>query len=400
MERRRNSNSVLDIVGCLVYILNPILSIPVIIYGMIRGTKLSVFLYSFVVSFISFMYVPNIEMDKARHIEFYDLSLSLNLEQFFVMNFEGSPDFLFRLILFIGANVGISFQVLTFAITFLTVYLIMKSYFAVYKRYIVSNRYRFLVVTLFVFSISYIDVISGIRYTLAISFLFYGFCSNFLNKNRFAIIWIVLGVLIHFSVVIFAIIYLFSKYLNKIKIKYFRWLLLVSLFFIILPKENVFNLFQSFGFGGTLNEKVDAYLNIQFETHSSSFGQRFIDFFNILWVYIITIYLLLRNSTNDYYAKLLILSIALTNIFIAFPVIYNRYALYVKLLLVLYFIVENIKKNDLKIPVIIAVIFCIISLNQVIVMRDGIIPLFVLDLEEGSFINQVIENSFSLNKIK
>lgn len=400
MDSHRNRNSILDIVSCLVYILNPILSIPFILYGMIKGTKLSVFLYSLVVAFISFMYVPNIEMDKVRHNEFYDLSLSLSLEQFFIMNFEGSPDFLFRLILFIGAGLGISFQLLVFAITFLSVYLIMKSYFAVYKQYVNTNKYRLLLVLLFIFSISYIDLISGIRYTLAISFVFYGFCSNFLNKNKFAIVWIILGVLTHFSVVIFAVIYLFSKYLNKIDIKYLRWLLFASLFFIILPKETISNLFQSFGLEGVLNEKVDAYLNVQFETKSDSFGQRFIDFFNILWVYIITGYLLLKKNSNDYFVKLLFLSIALTNIFIAFPVIYNRYALYVKLLLVLYFMIENIRKEDLKIPIIITSIFCVISLNQLIVMREGILPLLVLDLEQGSFINQLIESGFSSNKIK
>lgn len=359
----------LDLFNGAVFTLAPLLALPLVLVSLYKKTRFSYFFYSLIIAFISSRFVPTIEMDKSRHIDFFNLLKNISFDQFLIVNFEGSPDFIFALILFLGSKIGFSVDFLVFMMTFLTVYLIFKVYFKIIDR-LAIDRFMFIVVCLFVFSISYMDLFSGIRFTLGASFVFYGYYVGLFEKKRISLLWLFLGVFTHFGVLLFVFIFFLFKYIGKIAINKLRFCLILSIFFILISNELLLSFFNLFGLGGAIEGKVDAYINISENEEVLNNAGRFIAFFNVIWVYIFTFILIVRKGIEDKFNKIVMFVMICTNVFISFPVIYNRYCLFVKLLLVLYLLKQDLRFGNIKVSTVFTIIFTIISLNQVIVLRD------------------------------
>lgn len=390
-----------NLLTALTYLVSPFLALPLILYGMIKNTRMSAFFYGISVAFISFLYIPPIEWDKARHMEFYNFSKILSLKEFFEINFEIQPDFIFRLILFIGAQLNINVHYLFFLVTFITVYLIFKVYFKEYNKPNVIGKYSLLVVPLFIFSISYTDMISGLRYTLAISFIFYGYYIGLLEKKKSSIIWILLGVFTHFSVILFAIVYILFPFTKNIKLKWIKYVLLFSTLFILVPEKLMLQFFVGIGMGDAVDAKINAYLDKTVLVEVDSFAVKVINFFNVAWVIILNVVLLIRKNKNEsMYVRLLMILLITTNIFISFPIIYNRYNLFLKLFLILFLLREEIQYNRIKLPLIFTAFLFVIYFNQIIVMRVVLLDMLQLGFQKWSFIYTIFENNFGLKDIK
>lgn len=391
---KKKNFSELDFLNILIYLVAPFLAIPSIIYSLIKKTKLSYFLYSLLIAFISYLYIPTIEMDKSRHIEFYDFSKYLSIKEFLFFNFKDSPDFLFRLLLYIASVNNISFNYIVFFITFITVFLIFKVFYDYLKNNIIP-RFSIIILLLCVFSLSYIDLLSGIRYTFAIAFSFYGLYQTLIKKNKIGLLYLIIGPLIHFSTIIYLIFYFIFPLLNKIKAKYIRLFLLISLGFLLIPQSVLLNIIKGVGLSGAIDVKVNAYLGENnLGEVKETFSTLFIKFFNIVWVVVISIYLLINKKINQsLYYKPLVFLLIFTNVFITIPVIFNRYALFIKLFLVLFLIDTELKKNNIKITLLILIIFVVIGINQMIVMRDGMISMFTPSILNWSFIYNIFENN-------
>lgn len=383
------------------YIVSPFLACPMVLYGMFKRLKSTPFFYALLVSFVSFLYIPPIEWDKARHMDFYDFSKFLSLKEFFVINFESQPDFLFRFLLYIGANLGIRVHFVFFFVTFITVYLIFKVYFKELNRLNIAHRFTFIFVLLFIFSISYTDIISGLRYTLAISFIFYGYYIGLIDKKKSALLWLALGLITHFSVVLFVMLYFCIPFLNKAKYKWLKIGLILSMLFLLIPEQSMLVFFKSIGLGGAVDEKINSYLDKTALAEENSFAIKVINFFNIAWVFVLNIILLIKKENKkSTYVNIIIILLIATNIFVSFSVIYNRYNLFLKLFLVLFLLREYLNNNKFKTPLLFVVFLFIVYFNQIIVMRNVLIDMVSLDIEKWSFIYQIFENNFGLNDIK
>lgn len=398
---RRQSKLELDILSFFSYLISPFLSLPLIILGLYKQTKCSAFLYSLLVGFISFLYKPTSEMDKARHIDSYEFSKNISLESFFIRNFEGTPDFLFHLILYAGSNYNINVHIIFFIISFITIYLVFKVYIGVLNNHEEYSPYMYIILPLFIFSISYIDVIVGIRFTLASSLVFYGYYLGLIEKRKYSFVWILLGAITHFGVILFFIIYLLYPLLKKINGFKLKILLILSLLFFFMSKDLILVIFKAFGFGGAFESKIDSYIDTDnLGNGTEGFAQKFIDFFNVIWVYIISFFLIFKNKSRSECSNVLIWLLIFTNVFVSFPIVYNRYALFTKLILVLFLLNDELRMGKTKISKVFVLIFVIICFNQLVVMREGLVEIFRLDINGWSFIKGILDNNYTSNDIK
>ncbi|UHO39173.1 EpsG family protein [Chryseobacterium capnotolerans] len=390
-----------NLLTVLTYLVSPFLALPLILYGMIKNMRMSAFFYGISVAFVSFLYIPPFEWDKARHMEFYNFSKILSLKEFFEINFKSQPDFIFRLLLFIGAQININVHYIFFFVTFITVYLIFKVYFKEYNKPNIIGKYSLLIVPLFIFSISYTDIISGLRYTLAISFIFYGYYTGLLEKKKSSVIWILLGVFTHFSVILFALLFIFFPLTKNIKLKWLKLALLFSTFFILIPEKIMLQFFVGIGMGDVVDAKLNAYLDKTVIVEVDSFAVKVINFFNVIWVIILNGVLLLRKNKNEsVYVRILMILLITTNIFISFPIIYNRYNLFLKLFLVLFLLREEVQYNKIKLTLVFTTFLFMIFFNQIIVMRVVLVDMLQPEFQKWSFIYTIFENNFGLKDIK
>lgn len=387
----------------LLYLISPIISLPTILLGLVKRRLISYIVYALFIAFISYMFIPTIEMDKSRHFEFYQYIKHFSLQEFFIYNFKDSPDFLFRLFLYLGSVIGISFHHIIFFVTFLTVYLIFLTYYKYIKNSGLSKRYNIIIAFLIIFSLSYIDIISGLRYTLALALVFYGFYIGIKSHKKMGFIFIFLGLLTHFGIISFLLLYLIYPLLDKIHIKKLKILLLISVFFVLIPQSLMLEIFQSLGISKAIDTKANAYLGgNDIENTKDTFSTLFIKFFNIIWVILISLYILIKNAskTESIYYKILIYLLIFTNVFISIPIIFNRYALFIKLFLVLFLLDNELKKNNIKITLVFLFIFFVISFNQFIVMRVGFDFLFHPSVEDWSFLHIITNEPFRYLDIK
>ena len=391
----------LDILNCLFYILSPILSFPLIFFSLIKRTKGSAFLFSLFAGYISYMYVPPYIYDKARHIEFYNDSKYFTLSEFFAYNFQHQPDFLFRLLIYIGSVFGIKVHFVFFFITFISIFLIMKVFFDVIKSYNISAKYSTLIVLLSIFSFSYINIFSGMRYFLALSFLFCGIYYAYIKNIKSYYVYLFLACITHYSLFFFVFILLAMPLLKKFKPKTISFFLILSFLLLLIPPEIIFKSLQIIGLTSSLEAKVLAYLSDDgYKARMDSFVYYLIRFINVIWIYLLIVVLILRTKLPDNkFIKLLVWSLIFNNVFIAFPVVFDRYALFIKLLVVIFFIIEYIKNEKIIIPLLFLSIFILIALVDFVQLLDGFLSIFN-DKQNWWLIYQLFENNFSVDQLK
>lgn len=389
----------LDCLTIVIYLISPILAIPTILLSIFERTRYSLVNYSLLISYISFCFIPESQWDKVRHIEFYEYVKNMSIGEFFIYNFTESPDFIFRFLLYLGGTLGVRVHFVFFIVTFIIIYLILKIYDDFLKEQQIEKKHLWLLIPLFLLSFSYIDIISGFRYALAASFTMYGIYFGLVKKKQFrGIIFIILGIFTHFSVLLFALLYLIYPLISKISILSTKILLLVSFLFVLVPQETFLQIATSLGLGGALETKASIYLNNDNFELASSFAATFIRFFDIVWIYIITFIILLKKQTNNTYYRLLVWSLIATNTFVSFPIIYNRYALFLKFLIVLYFADRLVREQQNKILILFIWLFLVVALNQFIVMRNGYFDI-LFNSEKWIFWYQIFENKFSSSDI-
>lgn len=390
-----------NILTVLVYIVSPFLSIPLILFSVYKRLKSFPIFYALIVSFVSYLYIPPIEWDKARHIDFYYSSQLLSLKEFFIINFQDQPDFLFRFLLYIGSISGIRVHYIFFVVTFITVFLIFSVFYNELIKLKNFEKYTLIITPLIIFSLSYTDIISGLRYTLAVSFIFYGYYIGLIEKKKIAVMWLLLGLITHFSVILFVLLYFFYPLLNKIKIVWLRIFLIVSLSFIFIPNEMMLSFFKGIGVGSLIDTKLDSYLGNTSTVNEITNSMKIINFFNVAWVIVLNVFLIFKNQfKNIQYAKLIIVLLIATNVFVSFPIVYNRYNLFLKLILVLFLFKEELSFNRKKIVILFVFLFFVVYFNQVIVMRNVLINMLGFNVSNWSFIYQIFENNFGLKDIK
>lgn len=356
----------------IIFLLSPLLSLPLIGLQLKRKDNFAIGLISIFIGLLSFNYVPHISDDKARYYERYNDFLRLNWSEFIkYLGDAKRPDFVFETLIYIFAKLGINVQFLFLIITTFTVY----SIFLFIKKTIetqVKNTYYFEIglIMLILFSFSMGDLFSGIRFYFATSIFIWGLYYLFFYKNiKKGIVFLILSIATHFSLAFFipAILICFF-YLKKTSPK---WMLLVSLLFLFLPKDFLSALFGIVQVSEAYSNKAAAYL-----AGDREFSQNLIILNNIrnLWIYFSYGYLLLRKGDSSKLYILIVLFTAVVNVTYSVPLIFNRYTILLKILFMTFYLMLWYKKQmSLKILLIIGLLFFLNFVVDINVYRNNLL---------------------------
>lgn len=331
-----------DLETFLIFLFSPLVSLPFIFLQLKnKRNSVSLFLLSVFFGFLSFLYVPDITNDKTRYIERYSEFKNYNSAQL-LQYFQASPDYIFDSLLFLFAKIGVSYNALFLFLTTFTVYSIfifVKKIIS--KSDIQGNHYNIVLIVFTIFSFSLPGLFSGIRFGFAGSIFVWVVYFIFFNKKPTkAVLLLTLTIFIHFSYFLFipAILLILYKP-NWLNVKI---LLAASLFFLFLPKNVLSNLIPV-NLPEAYAIKTDAYLNWDREVNNKAL---ILGFIKKLWLYFSFIFLIfLDKNKNLILFSLVSIFISVVNVAYSIPVIFNRYAEFICILMVAYLVVLRTKNN-------------------------------------------------------
>ena len=288
------------------------------------------------------------------------------------------PDFIFEHLIFIFSKLNIDFNYLFFIVTVVSVFSVFK-FIAKVAENMFSQYFKLsiTIVLLTMFSFSPPDLISGIRFALASSIFIWAVYYFLIKPNRIkGVLFMVLAILTHFSLSFFIPVLLLSVYWPKSLNP--RVFLAVSLLFIFLPKEFLFNIFEFLSLPQTYSSKANLYLETETEFSANAIILSYIE---KIWLLFIAYYFVFKNkeqNTKLYY--MCIISFGLINITYSIPLVFDRYTILLKLLITTYIIVLHINK---KIKAIYFYIFMSLSLISflvgIYVLRENILVSYSID---------------------
>jgi len=384
-------NKRIDLLNVMLFLASPFLAIPSIFYGVIQKSKFSLGLLIMTFGLTSYYYIPNFSDDKARYFEIYEDFQGATFLDMFSFFFLSSQDFILQSLFYVASQMQIPAQLIFALVTIITLSLIFKIYYKIYDRFEkIEKKHALISLILLIFSLSYLDLFSGTRFMFATSFLVYSFYAGLIEKKKkLAIILLLVACFIHFSTVTFVAIYLmlliYPKHSNLYKTIFF-----ISMIFLLLPKDILFNLVSSLGFSGALEAKSKVYLNendfIESGLETGTFGSFVIYYVGLLWIFASYIYLIITMKNKSLFRNIVLLLGAAINLFYAVPTVFFRYALIYKLLFTFLLIWELYREKRFKIVYTFIALFFMGNITQIIVTRNNI---------EKSFINA--DNFFLLN---
>jgi hypothetical protein len=265
---------------------------------------------------LSLFFNPVNTYDYFRHVEMYD-KMDSDFQNFVIYYFlQRQSDFLFFLLVFFLKSIGISSNLLFASINFITVYI----YFTVFIKLIKSknNLFAFILTLFAVLSISYISILSGIRFYFGLSFflLFFYYLKH--NNLIYSLFFLLVSVFVHFSFSPFLLIYLLLL-LRKYPIVY-KVILIISISSFLLPFKEIFSFFLINVFKNNTSEYINDYvvnsLNIKVNIYALIFKY-------FLFVPV-TLFVLFNKSWNNSFVVLtFILIILWLNVFNF--IIFDRY---------------------------------------------------------------------------
>ncbi|SFU68309.1 EpsG family protein [Porphyromonadaceae bacterium KHP3R9] len=335
----------------IVFILSPFLSVPFIFAQLRRGhERYMTFLLSIIMGFISFLFIPHYSNDKTRYIERFELFSNFNLhdlQEYFVYGLR--PDYIFDFIIYMFAKLGYSYHYFFFFVTTVTVFSIFKFIQKTNETLVRSFNYKhtLLFVILILGALSFPNLLSGIRFFLAGSVFIWAVYFLLINKSLVkGVLFFTVAILTHFSFAFFIpAILLIAYWPKKIDPKF---LLLISLIFLFLPKTILGDIFQLFDLSESYGGKVDSYLSSERE---ETLNFKILTHLRALWVYFSYVYILIINKEKDTNKLFLLFIVTLSFINMTFsvPVVFNRYLIVSKIFFVTYLIYKkNTKSIKLK----------------------------------------------------
>ena len=334
----------LNIINIFLFFISPFLALPSVLYGFINKSKFNLYLFMLIVGLLSAVYIPHIENDKARYYEMYENVKMLDIQGFLAYNYLSNLDFLFQFLIYIASINAINIQYVFFVIAFITIGLFFNVFLKLFEQKQLRKVDFAFLILLCLFSISIEDIFSGIRFMLASAIMLnaYYFIS-FENKFKKGIILSFVAILVHFSLLIFVfpvILMFFLKKHDKLILNLF----FVSILFILIPQSLLIDVFSKIGFSGVLQEKNNAYLgNEDFvSTSIKEVGEavRIRYLLYSLWIYVSYIYIYFTRKIKSNFRTIFLLSFIILNVFWAFPTVFFRYSIFVKIILMCLIIIE------------------------------------------------------------
>lgn len=368
--------SPVNIISILLFILSPILALPTILIGIVKRNRTSVILFILCLSFLGYLYLPNFSDDKTRYLEIYEEFGNWDYAPFILYNLKNSQDFILQLMFKVAADFGVKPQWVFYIIISVILSVLFRILNLVAHAFSYNNKDILLTLLLLISSLTLLDLFSGTRFMFASVVALYGvFQGIFLKKKYIGLLFFIIAVNIHFSLLAFGLVFLLISF-TPLNINYFKAAFVASFLFLVIPKDFIINVFSSIGLGGALASKADAYLkNKDFSSNylkEAGSAGIIIGIIQSIWVYLLYIYLLLKIKTRNISYKFIFLATAVLNFFYTIPTIYLRYAIFVKLVLV-FLLLINLKEERLhKYCLLFIISFVLLQITNLIIMRYNI----------------------------
>jgi hypothetical protein len=362
------------------FLISPFLFFPILYRGLLNCKKYSIELTSFLFGLISYSYIPSITNDKVHYFEIFTEYGDVNTFEFIALNLLSSQDFILQLIFHLASKLFIPVNFVFGLITYITVGLILKT-----VKLIIEHRnnekikMNTAMLALFFLSFSFLDLLSGIRFVFAGSFVLYAIYFGLLKKKILLPFFLLLfASFIHFSTLIFIPIFLCLKLIKNQN--FYKFIFIGSLLFIILPKEIIQNVIAYFNLSSALESKSNSYLNNDDFVKSGiiygTIGNFVIYIFSLTWIFCSYVYALFQKHNNSILMNVFLLVAAVMNFLYSFPTIFLRYSIVLKFIFSILLLENYYKTKNKKTILFFISLYSLGILSQIIISRNNIITSF------------------------
>jgi hypothetical protein len=360
-----------DIVTAGLFILLPFWTLPLAVFQFIKTRRtFYALLISFFFGLTASLLAPTGDLYRL-YIIYFDFQDS-NFQDF--LNYiEIKPDFLFYLLLYTFAKLGLSVRLIIFAIVF--------SYFHISFKLLLKQVTVISAGVIILFVMQFDFLLQGLflRFPMAMLIVIYAFIRN-LEGRKYVLIWLIIASMVHFAALITIPLY----FLSKLRLKKLNILFLISLF--VMPFGSYIFIFLTTHLLEYFPEiplklKIESYFLgywalEYFEDRTWKF---LVQFYTERLLYILLLlYFVLTKKSNKYRLQVIPFLI-LINVLFSFPNLFSRYASLAIFFGLYTLIIEQGKSTisrfiKLAVIIIIPVVFSIRIVAQQKNIRAGYIP--------------------------
>jgi len=369
------------VVKYFLFVLSPFLAVPIVLHDIYKRKDDNYVLISLLFGLLSYAYIPLYTNDKAYYYELYEYFSLINFDQF-VYFLTDKPDFIFYLLVFLFAKLAVSVQFLFLAITTFTVWVWFKTFNEIQRLFKFNSKEYLIFFLLVLFSFSIDHLLSGTRNYFAFSFVALGFLNGLIRKSKLkGLLFLILGVCIHFSSLIFLPFY-FLLVSSPNKHNAYRTIFLFSFAFILVPREFIFQLTENIGLPAALKFKLESYLGdsdfIENSIKTGNINNYIQIVFNGLWSYFAYAYLIFTIKRKSILRNLTLVVFAVANIFYSAPDTYFRYLLIAQLIFIVLLVYEyGTEKKSLSFHKVLLAVFIINFFGNIYAVRDQILKSYI-----------------------
>ncbi len=243
-------------------------------------------------------------------------------------NFEGfldlialKPDFLFYLLLYVFAKIGLSIRLIVFGLVF--------TYFHLSFKLLLKQKVAVSAALMLLFVMQFDFLLQGLflRFPLSMLIVIYAFLRN-MEERKWVLVWLIIASMVHFAALVTIPIY----FLSRIKYRRLNILFLVSLF--IMPFGSYIFIFLTTHFLEYFPEiplklKIESYFlgYWALEYFDDRTWKALLQFYaeRVLYLFVL-LYFLLTKNTNKYRLQVIPFLI-LINVLFSFPNLFSRYSI-------------------------------------------------------------------------
>lgn len=361
------------ILGLYIFAVSPVFCLPLVFFQLRRRVDAGIcLLVGGVFGVLSYKYIPHFSDDKARYLERYELFSGFSMDDLYSYFLKTiRPDYLFDLMNFAFAKLGLGADSFFFLVSFFTVSSYLYFVRAVFKSVNPGAAYTNFALFLVVLSLSLPNVFSGVRFLFAGGFFVWFFYYVFFNRRLlFALAFLSVSVMLHFSYIYLAFAVLLAFIFPGLA--FARVLLIVSFAFFLVPRDVVIWLLQLFSFSAGQQSKVELYASMQLDVTNSWV---ILEHIRNAWFYFACVFLLFyRPLDGDKVFVPVVVIAAFVNFVFPISVAYSRYAVFLKVLFTAFLLLESFSDKRKKAVLFMFMLFFILGyLADLIVLRENLL---------------------------
>jgi hypothetical protein len=326
--------------------------------------------------------VPGPDDDKMYYIDLYADFQNYSFAQFLGFIVLGATDFLFYYFIYVFAQLSVPIGFLFFGMTFITVGISIYVFDKILSQFEMSGKRYLLFLSVFLLSYNLMQLLSGIRFYFAASFLFLGFYNGVLkDRKAISFLYFIIAAATHFSTLFYLPFYIIFLIFRKGK-TVFKVLFFTSFIFIFIPGNFLIMSLDSAGIGGIYKTKAQNYLGEE----SDDMTEKSIKTGNTnnsikmvvdnIWLLVAYVFLFYKKDDGTPFKMLLLLVLTLNHFLFLAPDAFFRYSIISKLFLLLMLVSVEWKVKTPKYTYIFLVLFSMSFLFNLIALRSRLIDSF------------------------